>query len=190
MAITLFIKTRKQIMKNAGLYKGKVDSKKDNAYWEGICKVNNKYLPRRFNEIKVYPETDIVLRNLRALQNAEVKNFKLEEFKCGCGRRFCSGYPAVLSKNLLVNLQTLRNEIGPMNVTSGLRCTEYNATLPGSSSTSGHLKGLATDFYGKGTDTVEERDEVKEMWMKQPKSSYTYSDTPNMYTSVHVQVKK
>lgn len=190
MAITLLVKTRKQIMKDAGLYTGKVDNKKDSAYWEGICAVNLKYLPRRFNEIKVYPETDIVLRNLRSLKAAKVKNFTLDEFKCGCRRKHCCGYPTVLSKNLLMNLQDLRDEIGPMTITSGLRCKEYNASLDGSSTVSGHLKGLATDFCGKGTDTEEERKEIIREWLKKPYANYAYSDTPNMYTSVHVQVKK
>ena len=190
MAITLLVKTRKQIMKDAGFYKGKVDNKKDDAYWVAIGKVNYKYLPAKLHTPEVHPETDIVLRNLRSLKAAGVKNFKLEEFKCGCKRKHCSGYPAVLSKNLLINLQDLRDDIGPMTITSGLRCEDYNQTLPGHSDDSRHLKGLAADFCGKGTDTEEEREEIKRKWMQMSHSSYTYSDTPNMYTSVHVQVKK
>ena len=186
----LLTTSRKQIMKDAGLYKGSVDSLKDDAYLDGVEAVNKKYLPKKYHNRVYYKETDIVLRNLRAFQEAGVKNFKLEEFKCGCGRKHCSGYPAVLSKHLLGDLQLMRNSIGAMTISSGLRCQKYNDSLTGSVKNSQHLKGLAVDFYGVGTDTVETRKAVKRIWLTLPYANYTYSDTPNMVTAVHVQTKK
>ena len=192
MAIYLWLKvtSQKQIMKDFGFYDGPVDSKKDDARKKAILKVNKKYLPKRFHDEVYYKETDIVLKNLRRFKESGVTNFKLEEFKCGCGRRYCSGYPAVLSANLLKNLQNLRDEIGPMTISSGLRCQEYNDSLPGSISNSQHLLGLAADFYGPGTDTVGERKRIVREWLKKPYANYAYSDTPNMNEAVHVQCKK
>lgn len=191
MAVYLWltVKSQKQIMRDYGFYCGAIDSKKDKARKEAILKVNKKYLPKKFHDDIYYKETDIVLRNLRRLKECEVKNFKLEEFKCGCGRRYCSGYPVVLNAQLLINLQTMRDEIGPMTISSGMRCQEYNDSLPGSIETSKHLSGKAVDFYGKRTETIGGRNEVKKIWKSLPKYGYTYSDTPNMNEAVHVDVK-
>lgn len=191
MAVYLWltVKSQKQIMKDYGFYNGTVDSEKDAARDAAILKVNKKYLPVRFHKAIYYKETDIVLRNLRRLQECGVKNFKLEEFKCGCGRKYCSGYPVVLNAQLLINLQTLRDEIGPMTISSGLRCQKYNDSLDGSISNSKHVQGKAVDFYGKRTETIGGRNEVKKIWKSLPKYGYTYSDTPNMNEAVHVDVK-
>lgn len=186
----LLTTSRKQIMKDAGLYKGVVDSKKDEAYLDGVEATNKKYLPKKFHKRVYFKETDIVLRNLRNFHESGVKNFKLEEFKCGCGRRHCSGYPAVLSKYLLSDLQLMRNNIGAMTISSGLRCQKYNDSLTGSVKNSEHLHGRAVDFYGSGTDDFVKRKDVKRKWLTLPYANYTYSDTPNMGEAVHVQVKK
>lgn len=188
--VWLLTKSRKQIMKSAGLYNGSVDDKRDDAYWEGVEATNIKYLPKKYHKKTYYKETDIVLRNLRRFQEDEIRSFKLEEFKCGCGRRYCSGYPVVLNSQLLINLQMLRDDINqPMTITSGLRCQEYNDSLRGSIPTSKHTQGKAVDFVAKKTETVTGRAEVKKKWQRLPKYGYTYSDTDNMGTAVHCDVK-
>lgn len=190
--VWLLVKTRKQVMKDYGFYEGKVDSKKDTAYRKALKKVNKKYLPSKFHTDLYYKETDIVLRNLRRLKQNDIRYFELTEFKCNCKGKYCSGYPGVLNARLLINLDMMREEIGPMTITSGMRCQEYNDSLEGSVSASYHLpsKGhKAADFCAEVTKDKKGRDEVKKLWKTYPKAGYTYSDTPNMYTSVHVQVK-
>lgn len=190
--IWLLVKNRKQIMKDFNLYEGNIDSKKDAAYRKGVRKVNEKYLPVKFHTDLYYKETDIVLKNLRRFKQNDIRHFKLEEFKCNCKRKYCSGYPGLLNARLLINLDMMRDEIGPITITSGMRCQEYNDSLEGSSTESRHLPKhgcKAADICAEVTSTEEGRDEVKELWTSLPKAGYTYSDTPNMYTSVHVQTK-
>lgn len=186
MAVYLWLKksSRKQIMKDNGL--------------ANVKAVNVKYLPKKFHTDTYYKETDIVLRNLRRLKECEVRNFKLEEFKCGCGRRYCSGYPGVLHAQLLINLQEMRDTIGkPITIMSaaggGMRCKEFNSRTPGSIPNSRHTKFRAVDLQIPGmTDTLEGRQEVMEIWKDQPKAGYTYCNVngshPNMGNSVHVEV--
>lgn len=104
------------------------------------------------------PKTDKALRHWRNVRKY-APNFRPEEFKCGCGGRFCTGYPTQMRVRELVILQTIRNHYRkPMTVTSGLRCDRFNATLRGSSPNSRHKLGKATDFYMSGvTDSVEHR---------------------------------
>ena len=186
MAVYLWLKksSREQIMKDNGL--------------KSIKQVNEKYLPKRFHTDTYYKETDIVLRNLRRLKECDVRNFKLEEFKCGCGRKYCSGYPGVLNAQLLIDLQELREVIGkPINIMSsvggGMRCTEFNAKTPGAIKNSGHTKFRAVDLQIHGmTETLVGRQEVMKAWRERPKAGYTYCNVngshPNMGNSVHVEV--
>lgn len=68
-------------------------------------------------------------------------NFYEDEFicKCGCGAK-------EIDKELLINLQLARDELGvPMQVTSGLRCKNWNSKVGGSDH-SAHLSGKAVDI--------------------------------------------
>ena len=195
MAVYLWlnVKSQKQIMKDWGFYDGPVDSVKDDARDQAVLKVNTKYLPKKFHKAVYYKETDIVLRNLRRFTDCDIKNFKLEEFKCGCNRRYCSGYPGVLNEQLLINLQELRDIIGkPMSISSGMRCEEFNRRTPGSIPNSKHTKFKAVDFYvPKLTDTLVGRRSVMNEWKRLPKAGYTYCNEngshPNMGEAVHVE---
>lgn len=202
MAIYLWLKvtSQKQIMKDFGFYDGPVDSTKDAARSEAILKVNQKYLPKRFHEPTYFKETDIVLKNLRKFHDYEIKNFKLEEFKCNCNRKYCSGYPGVLSTQLLINLQDLRDTIGkPINIMhaagGGMRCEESNARTKGSIKGSQHTKFRAVDLQIPGmTETLIGRQVVMNEWKARPGYGYTYCNVngshPHMGNSVHVDVKK
>lgn len=104
--------------------------------------------------------TDILLRNLYNFKlSGIVKHFKINEFKCGCGGRYCSGYPAVVSQAQLKMMEAIRTHYGkPITVTCGLRCKKYNESLGGSIINSSHLFGYATDYYQAGvTDTLANR---------------------------------
>jgi len=67
--------------------------------------------------------------------------FKYEEFECKCGCGLNN-----ISDVLVEKLNTARRLAGvPFVITSGSRCTEHNAKI-GGSKTSSHLKGLAVDI--------------------------------------------
>lgn len=188
---TLLTKNRKQIMKDHGFYTGPVNTLQDNAYWRAVLKVNQKYLPKRYQTTDYYEATDIVLRNLRAFTTVNCHSFKLEEFVCGCGGKKCSGYPAVLKQNLLRNLQTLRDYYNqPVTITCGLRCQAYNDSLQGSVKASKHITGKAADIYvSQKSDTVSGRKQIISKWMTLPAASYAYQGTTNMGNATHVDIK-
>lgn len=202
MAIYLWltVKSQKQIMADFGFYDGPIDSLKNVGRNNAALKVNRKYLPKKFHKPVYYKETDIVLRNLKKFHDLEIKNFKLEEFKCSCGRKYCSGYPVVLSSQLLINLQELRDTIGkPITVMhaagGGMRCEELNRRTPGAIKNSLHTKGRAADIQvANMTETLIGRQTVMNEWKRLPKHNYTYCNVngshPNMGSSVHVDVSK
>ncbi len=108
--------------------------------------------------------------------------FTSVEFNCKCGK--CDS-PAFLNPKLITYLDEMRKHFKkPVVITSGIRCKEYNNSLPGSSKSSQHLKGNAADVYIKGVDPKE----IHLWWYKNVSNGYSYYGTPNMGTSVHVQV--
>lgn len=110
--------------------------------------------------------------------------FTASEFKCGCKGKNCKGFPAKLDFDLLYCLQKVRDHFGkPVIVTSGLRCTKYNASLAGSSKNSAHKKGLAADIYINGVDP----NEIVKYWQTL-KVGYSYCGTSNMGKAAHVQI--
>ncbi len=108
--------------------------------------------------------------------------FTYSEFKCKCGK--CNS-PAYLNPKLITYLDELRKHFKkPVVITSGIRCKKYNASLSGSIPTSGHLTGNAVDVCIKG---VKPKD-IHAWWLSNVPDCYTYYGTPNMGTSVHVEV--
>ena len=78
---------------------------------------------------------------------AEYPNFRSAEFRCRhCGREKMQ--PAFMER-----LQSLRNEFGPMVITSGWRCPEHPVEKakahPGM-----HSTGMAADVAVQGADAV------------------------------------
>ncbi len=192
----LWLKTtsRKEIMKEYGFYSGKINSTRGNAYLKAVRLVNKEFLPKKFHNDTYYKETDIVLRNLRRLSETGAKEyFSLKEFKCGCGGKYCSGYPVVLNAGFLKRLLILREELDkPVVITSGERCQESNDKTPGSVKNSKHVTGRACDIYVAGvTDTLKGRQKVMKIW-KDNGGGYTYCNVngshPNMGNAVHVEV--
>lgn len=88
----------------------------------------------------------------------DIRYFQRREFRCPCGR-WCSGFPVEPKEGLVRFLEAMRGQLGrPVIVVppdghsggSGVRCTRYNATLPGSVANSTHLTGRAADFSVPG----------------------------------------
>ena len=119
----------------------------------------------------------------------EREHFKKDEFKCKCGGKYCNGYPEKIDPKIIYTAIKLRRKYGQVTITSGLRCKKWNSLQSGSSSVSTHMKGKAIDFYIKVvTDSKAGREKVKKYLNTLPHTKYTYSDTPNMGSAVHVNV--
>ena len=76
------------------------------------------------------------------------KNFRLDEFKCKCGK--CD--PILVDDTLITWLQKIRDHFGrSVNVNSGYRCKTHNASPKvGGSPTSHHVRGMAADIRVQG----------------------------------------
>lgn len=186
----LDIKDRQLYLAKLDLYDGKIDGIEGDKTRKAYLTLQKRYFKRKSDCDGLYGDnTDKLLLNARRVQK-RCKNFKLEEFKCECNGKYCTGYPAYLNRELLGNLQELRDEHkAPMTITSGMRCHRYNDSLIGSIPNSKHTKGKAVDFYGTMTNTKTKRQSIVKTWYKMTCANYAYSDTPNMGTSVHVDVK-
>lgn len=165
-----------------------------------ITKLQKKYMRKKDVDGVYGPNTDKVLRHV--YNCSLVPNFTPEEFKCDCGGKWCSGYPTYMKQVELKHLQKIRDHFGkPVEVTSGLRCKRYNASLRGSSATSRHMSGYAADIYIKGvTDTLAGRKQVIAYAKKQANHNYSYCNgydsngvkrsAKTMGASVHTDTKK
>lgn len=165
-----------------------------------IEKLQAKYLRKKDVDGVYGTNTDNLLRSLYNVKKYG-KNFTITEFKCHCGGKYCTGYPAALSANVIKNLQSVRTKYGKaITVTCGLRCAPYNKMLSGSVSNSRHLQGKAIDFYQPGTtDTLAHRKTLINYIKKLPNHNYSYGNgiasngthpnTPNMGNAVHTDVK-
>lgn len=199
----LDIKTRQLYLKELGLYNDKIDGIAGKNTKDAYRKLQNKYFTRKADKDGLYgPNTDILLRN--AYNCKDLKHFKLEEFKCGCKCKYCTGYPAILDTKLLEYIDKMRSHFGKgMKITSGLRCAAYNSKV-GGSSTSRHKSGKAVDFYMTSQSTTfNGRKELVDYWIKNyDNSRYAYcngygrtksgTSTPKSSTmgnAIHVDVK-
>ena len=81
----------------------------------------------------------------------EITFFEREEFRCTCGGRGCTGFPAEPAEQLVSNAEAARIHFGAAaDVSSGVRCRLRNGELPGSAANSLHLRGKAMDFRVRG----------------------------------------
>lgn len=183
-----YAKDIKTYLKKLGYFDGAINSSVTPAYTKAVIEVQNKYFKRKQDRDGLGGSDTLIL--VKTLYNFRgIKNFKPEEFRCNCGH--CTGYPAVVSRRLLLNLQDLRNKNGAISVSSGLRCVWKNNRLVGSSKTSDHLKGRAADFYNsKLTGTKARRSKFHILWKQYKGASYSYSETPNMGEYVHISTKE
>lgn len=189
----LSVRKRQEYLTYLGLYDGAIDNVEGPYTRAAYRELQKKYFTREKDIDGLYgPNTDNLLLNAYYVKKY-TKNFTLEEFKCDCGGKHCSGYPAVLSIFLLEGIQDVRDVYGPTTITSGMRCKQYNNRLKGSSRTSRHLVGRAVDFFVEKCRTLEGRQEVMDYWRKRPKYNYTYCNVrgshPNMGNAIHGDVK-
>tara|TARA_R100001082_G_scaffold31283_1_gene15896 strand:- start:1160 stop:1561 length:402 start_codon:yes stop_codon:yes gene_type:complete len=72
-------------------------------------------------------------------------NFTPDEFacQCGCGR-------ADMDATFMKKLQMVRDEFGPMQISSGYRCAEHNAKVSSTGETGPHTTGKAADIRCSG----------------------------------------
>lgn len=171
----LTIKQRQRKLKDLGFYKLKVDGIEGAGTKKAYKDLQKKYFIRKTDIDGIYGNnTDILLRNAWNVKMT-CKNFKLEEFKCECGGRGCTGYPKVINTTLLKHLQTIRTKYRvPIIITSGLRCKWYNSRLSGSISKSEHCNGKAIDFYSNKTKTLANRKSMIDRIIKMSSMSYVY----------------
>jgi zinc D-Ala-D-Ala carboxypeptidase len=110
--------------------------------------------------------------------------FTMSEFRCGCRRCRNHAFPTHINAKLLTYLEQLRLHFGkPVIITSGLRCSKYNKSLPGSSKNSRHISGMAADIFIKDVSPSD----ICKYW-KSLNVGYCYYGTPNMGNAAHVQI--
>lgn len=199
----LSIKERQRYLTKLGYYTGKIDGIEGTGTKKAYKQLQTKYFIRKSDIDGIYGNnTEKLLINAYRVK-VYTKNFKLEEFKCECNGKWCTGYHEILSINLLKNVQKLRNKYGSLTITSGLRCINYNSNIGGIRG-SKHTQGKAVDFFTSYTfKSLTNRKGAIDWYIKNCNSvNYAYCDgygrtkwrkeypsVPTMYKSIHVDVK-
>lgn len=186
--------TRQKYLKELGFYTGNVDGIAGAKTKAAYLALQKKYFTRQKDIDGLYGKnTDILLRN--AYKCSKLDHFKLTEFKCKCGGKFCTGFPTELDSDLLNNLEKVRAMYRtPVTIKSGMRCVEWNRRQAGSSSTSRHMSGKAADVYISGITTNDSgRKKLINYWYTLKEARYAYGNVagshPTMGSSVHADVK-
>jgi hypothetical protein len=186
-------KKRQTYLKKLGFYDGKIDGKIGPKTEAAYKELQKTYFTRKSDiDGKYGTNTDTLLRNAYLVKEY-CPDFALKEFKCGCGGKYCTGYPVVLDTQLLKNLQAVRDKFGSTLVTSGMRCKKHNTRLVGSATSSRHLSGKAVDIKNSTSKTENGRRKIMAFWKTLPKWRYTYCNIngsyQNMGSAVHIDVK-
>lgn len=194
----LSVKKRQQYLKNLGFYKGKIDGKEGPLTKKAYKSLQTKYFPKKYVDGIYGNQTEFLVRNAERVR-LYAPNFDLTEFRCECGGKYCTGYPALLSIRMLKNLQSVRSEFGVTINTSGLRCETYNNSLVGSVRGSKHTKGKAVDIYISKYSGLTGRKKVIDYYIKLTGSNYAYCNgyyrtkwtkgsvnAPNMGNAIHI----
>lgn len=85
----------------------------------------------------------------------EIKYWSREEFRCQCGGKYCNGFPAEPSEQLVRLAEDVRVHFGrPGHRSSGLRCKTWNA-IQGGVANSNHMTGRALDFRIDGHNAAQ-----------------------------------
>lgn len=136
-------------------------------------------------------ETDNAVVTAWRLQEHGGGYFIPTEFRCKCGGKYCNGFPSAVNLQLIKNLAFLRKDSdSPITIRSGLRCKTWNKMQSGSASQSRHMSGKAADIYSKVlTNTKAQREKLVKRWYTFKKANYSYANTSNMGSSVHLDVK-
>ena len=111
-----------------------------------------------------------------------IRYFTREEFKCNCGGKYCSGFPAEPVPALVYTADKVRLYFGePCIVSSGVRCKQHNKNVGGVAN-SRHMEGRAMDFRISGKKAAEVLEYVQSL----PEVRYAYAIDSNY---VHMDVK-
>ena len=68
-------------------------------------------------------------------------NFTPDEFRCSCCNRL------EISSDIMDLLQTARNELGPLQITSAYRCPSHNSSVSSTGENGPHTTGMAVDIH-------------------------------------------
>lgn len=99
-----------------------------------------------------------------------IRYWSREEFRCRCGGKYCSGFPAEPDTVLVELVDDLRSMAGrPAHASSGLRCQTWNA-IQGGVAGSRHLTGKALDFSVEGLSG----DQLLALAQSDPRTRYAY----------------
>ena len=183
---------RQEYLKALGFYKGKIDGIVGAKTKAAYLALQEEYFTTEMDIDGIYGrDTDILLQNAY-LVATYCRNFDLTEFRCQCGGTHCTGYPVVLDKDLLINLQKVRDEFGATVITSGMRCIQHNKAVGGASG-SRHTKGKAADIMNKRSKSEGGRIAIMRFWKELDNQRYTYcnidGNNPHMGNAVHVDVR-
>lgn len=112
-----------------------------------------------------------------------IRWFRREEFRCKCGGRYCSGYPAEMQEAVVKIADAAREHFGrPGHVISGLRCVKWNDHCGGVAN-SQHMYGEAVDLRIDGVDS----ETLRQFVSQQPGHRYSYRINE---TNVHFDMEK
>ena len=75
------------------------------------------------------------------------RRFVTDEFTCKCSNKDC--VEQQISPELVEKLQTLRDLVGSLKITSGFRCEKHNKAVGGRKNST-HTQGLAVDIQPVG----------------------------------------
>ena len=110
------------------------------------------------------------------------------EFRCQCGGRYCTGFPAMPSRTLLELLDDIRERAGgPAFRSSGLRCPPWNKIQNGVAN-SRHQYGKAMDFRVEGKSGSQ----LLAIAKADPRTRYAYQikdKDGNLTQYIHVDVE-
>ena len=114
----------------------------------------------------------------------DIQYFKKSEFKCKCGGKYCTGYPAEIDMDMVKICDEIRKRIGkPISVNSGIRCKQHNANVGGVSN-SQHVYGTAADLQKPSGVTPKEMAAIAEEIMGNTGGIGIYS------WGIHVDTRK
>ena len=68
-------------------------------------------------------------------------NFTPDEFRCSCCNRL------EISSDIMDLLQTARNDLGPLQITSAYRCPDHNSKVSSTGLSGPHTSGYAVDLH-------------------------------------------
>ena len=182
----LSVKKRQTYLKELGFYTGRIDGIEGKLTKAAYLALQKKYFKRKKDRDGIYGKnTDILLQS--AYNCRDLKYFKLEEFECGCGGKYCTGYPAVISRSLVLKLdRNLRPKYGAIIIKSAVRCSKWNSRVGGITN-SRHKTGKAVDFQcAESRKGVSYRNQIIAYCKKIFR--YCYGNTTGMGASIHVDV--